>query len=147
MDKRMKKLVAISVITLVLTNSFLLNAQYVFHSIDEIWLYAKENNPDNSVYSLQIDNAKIDQKITYSSIYPKVNVGFSGQYNIDIAETPLPGEILGLPGETIYAKFGQEYSYNGGITISKTLLDWQSIFQSKIAKSNTQLKQTEKTCI
>jgi outer membrane protein TolC len=28
--------------------------------------------------------------------------------------------------------------------LSKTLLDWQSIFQSKIAKSNTQLKQTEK---
>jgi outer membrane protein len=145
MDKRIKKLVAISVITLVLINSFLLNAQYEFNSIDEIWLYAKENNPDNSVYSLQIDNAKIDKKITYSSIYPKVNVGFSGQYNIDIAETPLPGEILGLPGETIYAKFGQEYSYNGGITISKTLLDWQSLFQSKIAKSNIQLKQAEKT--
>jgi outer membrane protein len=31
-----------------------------------------------------------------------------------------------------------------GITVNKTLLDWQSIFQSKIAKSNTQLKQTEK---
>jgi outer membrane protein len=51
---------------------------------------------------------------------------------------------VGKPGETVYAKFGQEYSYNGGITVSKTLLDWQSIFQSKIAKSNTQLKQTEK---
>jgi outer membrane protein len=62
------------------------------------------------------------------------------QYNIDIAETPLPGEIVGRPGETVYAKFGQEYSYNGGITFSKTLLDWQSIFQSKIAKSNTHLK-------
>jgi hypothetical protein len=33
-------------------NSFVLNAQHVFHSLDEIWTYAKENNPDNSVYQL-----------------------------------------------------------------------------------------------
>lgn len=134
----------ISVITMILMNSFVLKAQQVFHSINEIWTYAKENNPDNSVYQLQIEKAVKDQRIANSSLYPKVSAGFSGQYNIDIAETPLPGEIVGKPGETVYAKFGQEYSYNGGITISKTLLDWQSIFQSKIAKSNTQLKQTEK---
>jgi outer membrane protein TolC len=51
---------------------------------------------------------------------------------------------VGRPGETEYIKFGLPYAYNGGITVNKTLLDWQSIFQSKIAKSNTQLKQTEK---
>ena len=134
----------ISVIIVILFNTFGLNAQQVLHSLDEIWTYAKENNPDNTVYQLQIEKAVKDQRIAKSSLYPQINAGFSGQYNIDIAETPLPAEIVGKPGETVYARFGQEYSYNGGITISKSILDWQSIFQSKIAKSNTQLKQTEK---
>ena len=84
----------ISAVAVILMNSFVLNAQHVFHSIDEIWLFAKENNPDNSIYQLQVDKATKDQKIANSSLYPKVNAGFSGQYNIDIAETPLPGEIF-----------------------------------------------------
>lgn len=122
-----------------------LYSQHVFQSVDEIWLFAKENNRDNLIYQLQIEKAQKDQKIANSSLYPKINAGLNSQYNLDIAETPLPGEIVGRPGETVYAKFGQEYSYNGGITFSKTLLDWQSIFQSKIAKSNTSLKKVEKS--
>jgi outer membrane protein len=134
----------ISVIAVILMNSFVLNAQHIFHSFDEIWAYTKENNPDISIYQLQIDKAIKDHKVAQSSLYPKVNAEFSGQHNIDIAETPLPGEILGRPGETVFVRFGQEYNYNGGISISKTLLNWQAIFQSKIAKSNTQLKKVEK---
>lgn len=140
----MNKLLMVCGILLILTNPVDLNGQIVFHSLDEIWTYAKEKNPDNSVYQLQVEKAVKDQRIANSSFYPKINAGFTGQYNIAIAETPLPGEIVGKPGETVFARFGQEYSYNGGMSISKTLLDWQSIFQSKIAKSNTQLKQTEK---
>lgn len=141
----MNNLLSISVITMILSNSFVLNAQYVFHSIDEVWIYALENNPDNSIYQLQVDKANKDQKTAYSSLYPTINVGFSGQHNIYIAETPIPGEAVGQPGETEYIKFGLPYAYNGGITVNKTLFDWQSIFQSKIAKSNTQLKQAEKS--
>jgi outer membrane protein TolC len=94
---------------------------------------------------LQVDKATKDQKVASSSLYPAINVGFSGQHNIYIAETPIPGEAVGQPGETEYIKFGLPYAYNGGITVNKTLLDWQSIFQSRIAKSNTQLKQAEKS--
>lgn len=141
----MTQLLKLSVITVLLFNSFGLDAQQVFHSIDEIWLYARENNPDNTIYQLQIDKAIKDQKITSSSLYPQINAGFSGQYNINIAETPIPGEAVGQPGETQYVKFGLPYAYNGGITVNKTLLDWHSIFQSKIAKTNTQLKQAEKS--
>ncbi|WP_347839945.1 TolC family protein [uncultured Draconibacterium sp.] len=144
MDKRMTQLLKLSVVAVILLNSFVLNAQQVFHSLDEIWAYAKENNPDNSVYQLQVEKAVKDQRIANSPLYPTVSAGFSGQHNINIAETPIPGEAVGRPGETEYIKFGLPYVYNGGITVSKTLLDWQSIFQSKIAKSNTQLKQTEK---
>jgi hypothetical protein len=57
MDKRMTQWFKISVVAVILMNSFVLNAQQVFHSIDEIWTYAKENNPDNSVYQLQVEKA------------------------------------------------------------------------------------------
>jgi hypothetical protein len=57
MDKRMIQWLKISVVTVILMNAFVLNAQHVFHSIDEIWIYAKENNPDNSIYQLQVDKA------------------------------------------------------------------------------------------
>ncbi|MGD9327341.1 MAG: TolC family protein [Cyclobacteriaceae bacterium] len=125
-------------------STFDTNGQHAFYSLDEVWVYAVENNPDNSIYQLQIDKATKDQKVASSSLYPTINAGFSGQHNIYIAETPIPGEAVGQPGETQYIKFGLPYAYNGGITVNKTLLDWQSIFQSKIAKSNTQLKQVEK---
>jgi outer membrane protein len=104
----------ISVVTVILMNSFVLNAQQIFHSIDEIWTYAKENNPDNLIYQLQVDKATKDQKTANSALYPTVSAGFSGQHNIYIAETPIPGEAVGQPGETEYIKFGLPYAYNGG---------------------------------
>jgi outer membrane protein len=140
----MTKLLMISVLSWSLLSSSVTNGQHVFYSLDEIWKYAKENNPDNSIYELQVEKATKDQKVASSSLYPTINAGFSGQHNVYIAETPIPGEAVGQPGETQYIKFGLPYTYNGGITVNKTLLDWQSIFQSKIAKSNTQLKQVEK---
>jgi outer membrane protein len=117
MDKRMTQWFKLSVVAVILLNSFVLNAQQVFHSLDEIWTYAKENNPDNSVYQLQVEKAVKDQKTANSSLYPTVSAGFSGQHNINIAETPIPGEAVGRPGETEYIKFGLPYVYNGGITV------------------------------
>lgn len=120
------------------------NAQYVFNTLDEVWEFAEENNPDIGIHLLQVEKSRAEQKVAASSIYPKVNVGFSGQHNINIAETPIPGEAVGIPGETQYIRFGLPYTYNGGITVSKNLFDWQSIYQAKIAKSNSRLREVEK---
>jgi len=138
----MKKFVSLT-IAFVITISWV-NGQNTFHSLEEIWYYAIEKNPDNIVYQLKVEKAIKDYKTTNSYLYPKVNVGMSGQYNMEIPETPVPGEIFGKPGETIYAKFGQTYNYSSGVYVSKTLLDWQSMFQAKIAKSNTSLVKAEK---
>lgn len=139
----MKKFVSMA-FALIVTIS-LAKGQHTFHSLEEIWSYALEKNPDNALYQLQVDKAFYDQKTASSSLYPKINGGFSGQYNINIAATPIPGEILGSPGEIEYVQFGLPYVYNAGITLSKTLLDWQSIYQSRIAKTNTRLKEAEKS--
>lgn len=143
MDPKMKKFVSLA-FALIVTIS-LAKGQHTFHSLEEIWSYANENSPDNAFYRLQVEKAFSDQKTASSSLYPKINGGISGQHNINIAATPVPGEILGRPNEVEYIQFGLPYVYSAGITLSKTLFDWQSIYQSKIAKTNTQLKEAEKS--
>lgn len=122
----------------------LANSQSTFQSLEDVWSYALENNPDNEVYLLRIEKAMKDHKTANSYVYPKVNLALSGQYNNEIPPTPVPGEIFGMPGETVYTQFGQAYNYSRGLNISKSILDWQSIFQAKIAKSNVGLLKAEK---
>jgi outer membrane protein TolC len=141
MDKAMK---TPTIIIVFLIQSVVLNAQHVFSSLDEVWEYSLLNNPENTIYRLKVEKANKDKITANSFLYPKVGAGFSGQKSIDIPETPVPGELVGMPGETVYMKFGQNYSYSSGISISKTILDWQSMAQAKIAKLNVSLNQAQK---
>jgi outer membrane protein len=120
------------------------NAQIEFNSLAEVWDYALENSVENTIYQLQVDKAISDKKTTASYLYPSMHFGMSGQFNTETPVTPVPGEIMGRPGETVYLKFGQDYTYNTGVTFSKGLFDWQSRYQHKIAKTNVALKETEK---
>jgi outer membrane protein len=143
MGSKMKKFVNLT-IAFVITISWV-NGQNSYRSLEEIWSYALKKNLNNAIYQLQVEKAFSDQKTARSALYPKIVGGISGQHNMNIAATPIPGEILGRPGEIEYVKFGLPYVYNAGVTVSKTLIDWQTIYQSKIAKSNTQLKKAEKS--
>ena len=142
MDTKMKKIVSLSFV--LIASISLTKGQNTFRSLNEIWSYSLKNNPDNSVYQLQVEKALKDNLTAKSYLYPKINAGFSGQYNMEIPETPIPGEIFGRPGETIFAEFGQTYNYTAGLSTSITLLNWQSKFQSKIAQSNVNLAKAEK---
>ena len=132
------------IIFVFLVQSVILQAQHVFKSLNEVWEYSLSNNPENTIYRLKIEQARQDKKTVNSYLFPKAAAGFSGQKSFEIPETPVPGELIGKPGETVYMKFGQNYSYNSGITVSKTLLDWQSMFQVKIAKLNVSLTEAQK---
>ncbi|NJO02232.1 MAG: TolC family protein, partial [Bacteroidia bacterium] len=112
-------------------------------SLTEAWDYALENNPDLQRYVLEEEKARREVKITQSAKLPSITGSFSGQKNISLATTPLPGEIFGQPGQTVDAQFGQEYNYNAGITISKSILDRQANLQTKIAKESVGLNQLE----
>lgn len=142
MDQRMKGFVGIVWVFFGVILSA--NGQHTFHSLQEVWTYALQKNPNNLVWDLQVEKANKDKKAAYSYLYPKIGIGISGQYNLEIPETPIPGEVLGRPGETVYAQFGQTFNYTQGISVSKTLLDWHSKFQAKIAASNTNLARAEK---
>jgi len=135
---------AVGIILAFIMQLTIIQAQIVFKSINEVWEYSLSNNPENIMYQLQVEKAKQDKKTANSYLFPKAGVNFSGQKNIEIPETPVPGELIGMPGQTVYMKFGQNYSYNSGITVSKTLFDWQSKAQAKIAKLNVLLTEAQK---
>lgn len=105
-------------------------------SFEDTWNYALKNNPDQKSYLLNIEKAKADKITSQSFFWPSINGSFSGQYNIELPTTPVPGEIVGKPGTTIYAQFGQKYNYSTGIMVSKEILNWQKYLQMKLSENN-----------
>ncbi|GET29205.1 TolC family protein [Prolixibacter sp. SD074] len=122
-----------------------LSAQETFGSLYDVWNYALSHNADNLIQQMQIDQAGKNKREANSFLYPKITAGINGQDNIDIAETPVPGEIVGQPGKTVFLKFGKKYNYSAGISVNYSPLDWQAIYQSKIAKVNLELKTAGKS--
>jgi len=130
-----------SIILLFFMSILTLNAQnqtstVILSSFEETWNYALKNNPDQKSYLLNIEKAKADKITSQSFLWPSINGSFSGQYNIELPTTPIPGEIMGKPGTTIYTQFGQKYNYSSGISVNKEILSWQNFMQLKLAKNN-----------
>jgi outer membrane protein len=109
------------------------------NSVTEAIDYALNNNPDLEIYKHNLSKAKYDYNSVKNYWMPDVNATFAGENNINLPVTPLPGEIFGQPGKTVEAEFGQQFSYNTGINISKNILDFRSRFSAKIAEVNVEI--------
>ncbi len=105
-------------------------------SFREAWEYALKNNPDQKSYALNIEKAKSELKTSKSFLWPSIAGSANAQHNIDLPETPVPGELVGKPGQTFYAKFGKKNSFNAGLSLSKSILDWQAIMQMKLSENS-----------
>ena len=113
------------------------NAQDVtISSIEEAIELALKRNFDFQNYTINQQKASLEYKQAKRHRLPTISGTFNGQRNIDLATTPLPGEIFGQPGEVVDAQFGQEYTYNAGINISKQFFDRNAHWQKKIASLN-----------
>ena len=124
---------------------FVMKAQSVtIHSLDEALELSKAKNVDYQNYVLNQKQAELEYKQAKKYKLPTVSYTFSSQRNIDLATTPLPGEIFGEPGTTVNAQFGQEYTYNTGISISKELINREARLQSKISQLSMQIENVEK---
>ena len=108
-------------------------------NLDMLWKLAIENNSSQKIYKLKNQQAKVDYNTSRAYFLPQVNGSFSGQDNIKLASTAVPGELLGQPNTTQYLQFGNQFVYNAGVSISKSLFDWQAKAQSNIAKENIAL--------
>lgn len=113
-----------------------LQAQQSFASLDELWRFALENNDGQRIQQMQVEQANAQKRAANAFLFPTVSAGFNGQDNIDISETPVPGELVGQPGETVYMKFGKKYNYSAGINVNYNVLNWQSVYQSRMTKVN-----------
>lgn len=80
-----------------------------------------------------------DYKASLGNLLPQASLGISGQDNMKLSVTPVPGELIGQPGKTLYLTFGKEYIYNADLQVSESIFNWQFVFQSKIAKENVAL--------
>lgn len=125
----MKKLVAFCAIWL----CFNASAQYVIHTVGDVWRLAMERNSECEVYKLKMAQAQQEIKLTQAQLYPSIGIKMNGQANIDLPETPVPGELFGKPNESIPLTFGKKFQYSGGVFLSKKLFDWQTHYQSKIS--------------
>jgi len=146
---KVKKTQFIGLSTLViLLNSISVNAQdeilnVNLTSLEEAWELAITENPDYQTYKVNQEKANADYKRSKSYLYPTVYGTFSGQKNLAIATTPVPGEIFGQPGQTVDAQFGQDFVFNAGISMSKDLFDRESYLQSEIAKVSTEISENQ----
>jgi outer membrane protein len=111
----------------------------IFHSITEVWAAAVRDNPTQRIYRLKNGQLTDDYRAAKSYLLPQAGLAFTGQDNLKLSVTPVPGELIGQPGKTLYLTFGKEYVYNAGLTVSENVFNWQSVFQSNIAKENIAL--------
>lgn len=113
-------------------------------SLGAAWMQALQHNPNQQIYVLRAEQAGRDYKTSLSYRYPTVTANFNGQYNLELAQTPVPGEFFGQPGTTVYTQFGKKYNYSTGFNLQYAAFDWQAKLQSDIAKINIQLAESQR---
>jgi outer membrane protein TolC len=114
------------------------------HSVEEALQLALSMNVDYQNYTLNQKKADLDYKQAKSFLFPQVTGNINGQWNLNLPTTPIPGEIFGEPGQSVYVQFGQEYTYNTGIYISQEFFNREAALQSKMAKLSIELAEVEK---
>lgn len=106
----------------------------IISSFDEVLKLVDSNNFDLKSYQYNTEKTQLALKNAKAHRFPTISGTFNGQRNLELATTPVPGEIFGQPGSTINVQFGQEYTYNTGITVTKSLFDWQASLQVQLSK-------------
>ncbi len=113
------------------------------NSLEEAIALGMERNLTLAVNDLQLKKAEMEVKLAKSNKLPEISGTFSGQKNIELATTLVPGELFGQPGETVATQFGQEYQYNAGISINKSLFDPGNKLQVKTKKQDVAIQNTD----
>lgn len=119
------------------------HAQIVFHSLPEVWNAALKDNPTQRIYRLKTGQLTSEYHAEQSYLYPQVGAAFSGQDNLKLSVTPVPGELIGQPGKTLYLAFGKHYVYNAGVNATENVFNWQSITLARISRENINLNNVQ----
>ena len=119
--------------------------EVILNSYQEAFKRALEQNFDLQNLALDVQHAQLEYKKQKNHKLPTISGTFTGQKNLDLATTPLPAEIFGgEPGTTINAQFGQEYTFNAGISVTKQFFDRKAKLNTRISKLMVDRTQLER---
>ena len=124
--KKIISLVCLGILSISVCSTYAQDVQTTFTDVNEVINLALKNNPDLSVYLLQQEKANASYKTDKNYFLPIISGTASFQNNLALQTTALPGEIFGQTGESINVQIGQQYNYNAGINLSKTIFDRES---------------------
>lgn len=137
--KKIIKLVWLVILSIGVSNTYAQENQKTFTNVEEVITLALDKNPDLSVYLLQQEKATVDYKKNKNYFLPTISGTASFQNNLALQTTALPGEVFGQPGESVNVQIGQQYNYNAGINLSKSIFDREAKLKAKVSKISTEI--------
>src|SRR5690554_6606519 len=97
--------------------------------------YALENKSDARKARLSVENSEHQIAEVRSRALPQISATGNLLYNPILQEMAMPGEIIGMPGETLLVAFGQKWTAIGGVHLSQNLFDYSVFTGLKAAKT------------
>lgn len=103
--------------------------------------YALQNKAEAKKAKLAIENSEYQIQEARAGALPNLSGNGSLTYNPILQESALPGEVLGMPGETVLVPFGQKWMANVGLQLTQNIFD-QTVFTGlKAAKTTREFYQ------
>ncbi|HNP06015.1 MAG TPA: TolC family protein [Cyclobacteriaceae bacterium] len=123
MNNRQMKYVLIMCLGIGVTFNTRAQNQEKVLSLKQAIKYALDNNTKATKAKLDEEESKFNIKEVRSQTLPQITASGNFDDNLNIPVQLLPGEIVGAPGTTVEAKFGQQYTVSGGLEVNQTLFD------------------------
>src|SRR5690554_2865891 len=103
--------------------------------------YALENKADANKARLEVANSENLIAEVRSRALPQINASGNLMYNAILQEMAMPGDIIGMPGQTLLVAFGQKWTAIGGVHLSQNLFDYSVFTGLKAAKTTREFYQ------
>src|SRR5690606_5286312 len=103
--------------------------------------YALENKADARKAKLSVANSEHQIAEVRSRALPQINATGNLSYNAILQEMAMPGEIVGMPGQTLLVAFGQKWTAIGGVSLTQNLFDYSVFTGLKAAKTTREFYQ------
>jgi outer membrane protein len=85
--------------------------------------YALANFRDARKAALDVENAQYQIEETRARALPQISGNANLTYNPILQVSAIPGDLAGMPGQTLYLAFGQKWSAVAGLTATQALFD------------------------
>jgi outer membrane protein TolC len=114
-------------------------------NLEQIWKIAFDNNSNLKTFAFKQQQANEDIKATRGTNLPQIGLNFAAQDNLKLSTTPVPGDLIGQPGKTVFLQFGKAYTYNAGLNVTQVIFDWQLRLQNQLAQETSKMIEYQKT--